>query len=104
MSEAKTYEQFMQVDQKYADLDSHQTIKIMGLNYLMAEPQFLAALLARAQRQMRDKGLMEVHCSAARKCGWFEATVVCWDDSDKDHAFTFGVIQRSPDAEVEFHS
>lgn len=95
---------------EYEKMDSECNIKIMSVAYSEQEPAMLAAVLARAARWAHSAESILIHCNARvpanapphKSPGWLEYGMRV--NYKGGGGITIGAIQRSIDAEIEFHS
>lgn len=82
-------------------LDSRVTIEIVSVLYGIEEPAMMQACIQRIAR-FQHIAEAKLICDERKATGWLEFTIVLKFASGA--GLTIGAIQRTPGAEIEFHS
>lgn len=89
-------------EQFYADMESNCTLEIRGLNIGQRSPEFLAQVLAKAQRHMSDGNKLTLMCSSREPGRMLEWGLNIQYPSGG--RLFIGIIQRKDGDEPEFNS
>jgi len=87
---------------KYEKLDSAATLNVRGVIFAQENPTMFAAVMGRLSFQMLAGTTITLNCGARRPDGSAE-----WGaDIERDgrRVIYLGILQRTPQGEVEFHS